>query len=205
MLDLTKPFLEKGETLICLGDSLTAPADSYVKCLQQALPENTVINAGRCGDKTPWALTRFDEDVLRRKPDAVAIMLGTNDSVIGRGCWADEPTVSAEAYRCNLVWMAYLCHQKGIKKISIASVFGLEGPAFTAFGTRNHEYSMAARDAADAMSCWFVPLDALFVALRGNVPLTELMLTCDGTHPLARYQKDIAQAMLKAWNMPVMA
>ena len=107
-----------------------------------------------------------------------------------------------EAYRSNLVWMAHLCYLNGIKKVSIASVFGLEGPAFLAYGARTHEYGMAARDAADEMKCWFVPLDALFVALRGAMPLTELMLTREGIHPQAKYHEDIAQAMLKAWNLP---
>lgn len=202
MLDLTRPFLERGEKLICFGDSLTAPENSYVKFLRDALPDNTVINAGRPGDKTPWALTRFDADVLQQKPDAVSIMLGTNDSIVGRGCWADEPTVSAEAYRCNLVWMIHLCRLNGIKKVSIASVFGLEGPAFLAYGTRTYEYGMAARDAADEMKCPFVPLDTLFVTLRGATPLTELALTREGIHPQAQYHEDIARAMLKAWNLP---
>ena len=201
MLDLTRPFLERGEKLICFGDSLTAPENSYVKFLRDALPDNTVINAGRPGDKTPWALTRFDADVLQQKPDAVSIMLGTNDSIVGRGCWADEPTVSAEAYRCNLVWMAHLCHLKGIKKISIATPFGLEGKAYLAHGERVHEYNMAARDAADEMKTYTVPLDALFASLRRGAPLAELVVTRDGTHPLAQFHKDIAEAMLKAWNL----
>lgn len=201
MLDLTKPFLEKGETLVCLGDSLTEGANSYVKFLQEALPENTVINAGRGGDKTPWALTRFERDVFDRKPDALSIMLGANDAAVGRGCWADEPTVSAEAYRCNLVWMAHLCHMKGIKKISIATPFGLEGKAYLAHGERVHEYNMAARDAADEMKTYTVPLDALFASLRKGAPLAELVVTRDGTHPLAQFHKDIAEAMLKAWNL----
>lgn len=201
MLDLTQPFLAKGETVVCLGDSLTEGENSYVKFLQELLPDNTVINAGRGGDKTPWALTRFKQDVLDRAPDALFILLGANDAAVGRGCWADEPTVTSEAYRCNLVWMAHLCHLKGIKKISIATPFGFEGKAYRAHGEIMKEYYLAARAAADEMGAYSVPLDALFYELRGTAPLSECVVTRDGTHPIAHFHEDIAKAIAKAWNM----
>lgn len=201
MLDFTKPFLEKGEKLICVGDSITAGENSYVKYLQEALPDNEVINAGRSGDKTPWALTRFERDVLEKKPDAVSIMLGANDSAVGRGCWADEPTVSAEAFRCNLVWMAHLCHLRGINKISYITPLGFEGKAYAAHGEIMLPYCLAVREAADQMKSYLVPLDVFFAQRRNNAPLTELILTCDGTHPHAELHKDIAAEILKAWNM----
>ena len=201
MLDLTKPFLGKGEKLVCLGDSLTEGANSYVKYLQEALPDNEVINAGRGGDKTPWALTRFERDVWERKPDALSIMLGANDAAVGRGCWADEPMISPEAFRCNLVWMVHLCMLRGIKKISIATPFGFEGDSYAAHGEIMTQYSLAARAAADEMKTYTVPLDVLFAKLRNNAPLTELIVTRDGTHPQAEYHKNIAEAMLTAWNL----
>ena len=55
--------------------------------------------------------------------------------------------------------------------------------------------------AADEMKTYSVPLDALFSSLRKGAPLAELVVTRDGTHPLARFHKDIAEAMLKAWNL----
>ena len=201
MIDLTKPFLEKGEKVICLGDSLTAGENSYVKFLQDLLPDNTVVNAGRGGDKTPWALTRFQQDVLDQKPDALFIFLGANDAAVGRGCWADEPTVTPEAFRCNLVWMAHLCRLKGIKKISISTPFGLEGPAYEAHGEIIKEYYLAARAAADEMGAYSVAMDALFYQLRGSAPLSECVVARDGTHPLAPIHEDIAKAIVKAWNM----
>ena len=201
MLDLTTPFLEKGEKVVCLGDSLTAGENSYVKFLQEMLPDNTVINSGLGGDKTPHALTRFRQDVLDHAPDALFIFLGANDAAVGRGCWADEPTVTPDTYRCNLTWMAHLCHLKGIKKISIATPFGLEGPAYLAHGAIMEPYYLAARAAADEMGARSVPLDALFHKLRNGAPLSDLVVTRDGTHPLAPIHEDIAKAIVKAWNM----
>ncbi|MBQ6474391.1 MAG: hypothetical protein IJJ33_20590 [Victivallales bacterium] len=201
MLDLTKPFLEKGDALICFGDSITAGENSYVKYLQEALPDNRIINAGRPGDKTPWALTRFQQDVLDKKPDALHIALGANDALVGRGCWADEPMVTADAYRCNLVWMAHLAHLNGVRKVSIATPFGIEGEQFLAFGNRLQEYYLAARDAADRMGARLVPLDTLFVSLRKGAPPSERLVTKDGLHPLASRHQDIAQAILRAWHL----
>lgn len=201
MLDFSAPFLEKGETVVCLGDSLTEGASSYVKYLQELLPDNTVINSGQGGDKTPHALTRFQKDVLDHNPDALFVFLGANDAAVGRGVWADEPTVSPETYRGNLVWMAHMAHLKGIKKISIATPFGLEGKAYIAHGEIMKDYYLAARAAADEMGARSVALDALFYELRGSKPLSECVVTRDGTHPLAPIHEDIAKAILKAWNM----
>ena len=201
MLDFSTPFLEKGETVVCLGDSLTEGSSSYVSYLQQLLPDNTVINSGQGGDKTPHALTRFQQDVLEHKPDALFIFLGANDAAVGRGVWADEPTVSPETYRGNLVWMAHMAHLKGIKKISIATPFGLEGKAYLAHGEIIKEYYLAARAAADEMGARSVALDALFYELHGSAPLSEYVVTRDGTHPLAPIHENIAKAILKAWSM----
>ena len=40
MLDFSSPFLEKGEKLVCFGDSLTAQQCSYVNHLKAALPDD---------------------------------------------------------------------------------------------------------------------------------------------------------------------
>ena len=104
-----------------------------------------VINAGRGGDKTPWALTRLVPDVIEKKPDAVSIFLGTNDCVIGRGRWADEPRVSPETYHGNLVWIVYLCRQAGIRKFSITPpLWRFEGAAWAEFGEAMLPYRQAA-------------------------------------------------------------
>ena len=201
MLDFSQPFLEKGEKVVCLGDSLTAGANSYVKFLQEMLPDNTVINSGEGGDKTPHALTRFQPAVLDHKPDALFIFLGANDAAVGRGIWADEPVVTPEAYRCNLVWIAHLCRLRGVKKFSVATAFGFEGPSYLGHGRVLEPYYFAAREAADEIGARIVPLDTLFEKLRKGAPLNELLVTRDGTHPLPETQKLIADAMLEAWAM----
>jgi lysophospholipase L1-like esterase len=123
MLNFDTPWLEKGDVLICFGDSITANQNGYVKLLEKSLKKHKVkvINAGLGGDKTPAALTRIKSDVISHKPDAVLIALGTNDCAVGRYQWADEPTVPPEAYKANLIWIVHVCKLAGIKKYSIAT------------------------------------------------------------------------------------
>ena len=141
MLDIKGKFLEKGETLVCLGDSITFAQEGYVDCLKQNLPDNTIINAGLNGDKTATALTRFKTDVLAHKPDALSIFFGANDAVIGRREWGDEPMLSPEAYRSNIVWMIHIARLNGVKKFSVTVPFPEyeSETAFSKYGTAYNE------------------------------------------------------------------
>lgn len=203
MLDLTTKFLEPGETLVCFGDSLTHADPGYVSILQERLPENKVINAGVGGDKTPTALLRFQRDVLDRKPDAISIFLGTNDSLIGRGRWADEPMISPEAYRSNLIWMAHIARLNGISKISIAIPLAEpEGDNWHEQGDIYADYCKAARAAANELKLRYVPLDTMFKdEWRKHPGHTGLLLTKDGVHPTDEGYRLIAETFLKAWNL----
>lgn len=205
MITHEEQWLEKGETLICFGDSITAAENGYVKILQERLAKSgiKVVNAGRGGDKTPKALTRFQQAVLDAKPSAVSIYLGTNDSAIGHGKWADEPQVQPITYRDNLMWMAYLCKQNGINKISYATpAWRFEGDAFADFGDAMTAYCLAARDAADRSFSRLVPLDHAFANAWAKKPgHTGLLMTTDGVHMNPEGNQLIADTMLKTWNM----
>jgi len=199
------PWLNAGEKLICFGDSITADQKGYVGMLREKLSAQqiAVVNAGRGGDKTPWALTRLEQDVIAQKPQAVSIFLGTNDSAIGRGRWADEPTVPPEAYKTNLKWIVYLCRQAGIRKFSITPpLCRFEGEAWLEYGDIMAPYRLAAREAADEMRTRFVAADSVFADEWARHPgHTGLLLTTDGVH-LARKGNDLlVEAMLKAWGM----
>lgn len=201
MLDLTKRFLEPGETLVCFGDSLTHADPGYVSVLQEKLPENKIINAGVGGDKTPTAFMRFRSEVLDVKPDAVSIFLGTNDGLVGRGRWADEPMISPEAYRCNLVWMAHIARLNGINKVSIATPLSVEGENWHEQGDVLSDYCKAARAAANELKIPLIPLDTMFRDEWLRHPgHTGLLLTKDGVHPTADGYRMIAETFLKTWN-----
>ncbi len=211
MLDVLQgPWLSKGETLVCFGDSLTAADPGYVSILSEVLTPRgiTVVNAGRGGDKTPWALGRLDSDVISRRPDAVSIFLGANDAAVGRGVWADEPRVTPETFGCNLEWLVHLTRLYGkVAKFSIATpLWRFEGATYAMHGDILSEYGMKAREAAENMRTLLVPLDVVFERAtqagepRRN-PETGLLFTKDGTHPTAEGNRLIADAMLKTWNL----
>ena len=205
----TGPWLRPGETLVCFGDSLTSAEEGYVKILQQTLqPQGIrVINAGEGGDKTPRALARLQRDVIDRKPSAVSIYFGNNDSVIGRGIWRDEPTVSPVTFEENLRWIIHLCRlQGGIEKFSINTTMPrIEGQRFLDYGDVRNAYCQAARHAADAMNARLVPLDAVFADLRekniGRISPEGLLYTRDGLHLNEEGNRITADTMLRTWGM----
>lgn len=205
MLTCENPWLKPGETVICFGDSLTNSSPGYVGILEARLrPKGvTVVRAGRGGDKTPWALTRLQQDVIDRKPDALSIFLGANDAAVGRGVWADEPMVPPAAYEWNLIWMVHLCRLAGITKFSITPpLYRFEGPAWAEFGDVMGPYRQAARNAADAMKVRFVPADIVFAEEWARHPgHTGLLLTTDGVHLTEKGNQLLAQTMLAAWGL----
>lgn len=199
------PWLRPGMTVVMLGDSLTENPDGYTKELEAALRKLgiTMIRAGRGGDKTPWALTRLQTDVLARKPDAVCVFLGTNDAAVGRGRWADEPIVPPEAYESNLVWILHLCKMAGIAKFSIIPpLYRFEGPANEEFGDCLPLYRQAARRAADIQAACFVPADIAFEDEWARHPgHTGLLLTTDGVHLTAEGNRILTRCILAAWGL----
>ncbi|MDD2404215.1 MAG: GDSL-type esterase/lipase family protein [Victivallaceae bacterium] len=202
-------WLEKGDTLICFGDSITASTNGYVGMLQEHLAAKgiKVINAGRGGDKTPWALTRLHKDVIESGGSAVSFFFGANDSIIGRGEWVNEPTVSPNTFKENLKWMVHLCRLfSSIRKFSIATPAGeMEGKLYQNYGEIRRNYCLAAREAADEAGTCLVPLDSVFRREWEQNALQSdehgLLHTKDGIHMRESGNRLIANAMLKTWNL----
>lgn len=85
--------LRDGDTVVFLGDSLTA-ARTYGKYIENysllRYPERTIrfINSGKGGDTADGSLQRIERDVFAHKPTVLLVMFGTND--IGWGVYADD-------------------------------------------------------------------------------------------------------------------
>lgn len=77
--------IASGQTLVCLGDSITQADPGYVSLLAALLaaqyPERgiRVVNAGIGGHKAPDMLARLERDVLAHRPDWVTVNVGIND------------------------------------------------------------------------------------------------------------------------------
>jgi len=77
--------IESGQTLVCLGDSITQAAPGYVSLMAALIaaryPERAIqiVNAGIGGHKAPDMMERLHRDVIAHRPDWVTINVGIND------------------------------------------------------------------------------------------------------------------------------
>ena len=85
--------LRDGDTVVFLGDSLTA-ARTYGKYIENftllRYPGRKIrfVNSGKGGDTADGSLQRLDRDVFAHQPTVLFVMFGTND--IGWGVYADD-------------------------------------------------------------------------------------------------------------------
>jgi lysophospholipase L1-like esterase len=104
--------------LVCLGDSLTScggPGGHYSDWLTRFMPYVRVIDAGIGGDTLEGGRARFENDVMRHRPDVVLIALGANDF------WQRMRPV--EALRDDLVAMVQRAQSEKCRVV-VASCFG---------------------------------------------------------------------------------
>ncbi len=105
--------LAQGEyTIVCFGDSTTAPRPSqnvvvYAFNIETELPlagiRGTVLNKGIGRNNTDNAIARLDADVLAQSPEIVIIQFGINDSWVDSGLPEGASRVSLADYRANLL------------------------------------------------------------------------------------------------------
>lgn len=205
MITYEKPWLKAGDRLAVLGDSLTHNKSGYMQALTAYLKgkDITVINAGLGGDKTPTALMRLQQEVIDQNPTAVSVFLGTNDAIVGRGAWADEPRITPSAYYTNLRWIIHRCRIAGISKFSVTPpLWRPEGDILAEFGNIFHDYCLEARAAADDERAIFVPADYAVECEWAKHPgHTGLLLTRDGIHLTEQGCTILVKATLQAWGI----
>ncbi len=104
--------LAPGEyTIVCFGDSTTAPRPSqnvvvYASNMETELPmagiRGIVLNKGIGRNNTDNAIARFEADVLAQSPDIVIIQFGINDSWVDNGLPEGASRVPLADYSANL-------------------------------------------------------------------------------------------------------
>jgi lysophospholipase L1-like esterase len=107
--------IKSGQTIVFIGDSITdcdrrgaqAPlGNGYVKLFSGLLaarePEKqiTIINKGIGGDTCVGMQARWDDDVMRFKPDWLSVKIGINDlhSNLGEGLFWDKRKFTPEIF-----------------------------------------------------------------------------------------------------------
>lgn len=70
-----------GRVVACYGDSITSDRQSWAEIVAEALgPAVRVVNLGRAGDTSADLIARFSDAIVPVRPDAVIVMVGTNDA-----------------------------------------------------------------------------------------------------------------------------
>ena len=177
------PLCLAAETLVCLGDSLTAgygvdQQEAWPTLVERSLsasfPGLRVVNAGVSGDTTAGGLRRVTW-ILKGKPDLVLINLGSNDGMRG------IPVGEAKA---NLTAMVRRLKAGGARVL----LAGVRLPTNLGSELTTAYAGLAAEVAASEQ----VPL--LPFLLDGVAGVEELNLG-DGIHPNAQGHRRIADTV----------
>ncbi len=119
-----RTFAASGETILLLGDSLSAAHNieldkGWPSLLQARLremrPPRTLINASVSGETTASGLSRLPELLKRYRPSLVILELGANDGLRG---------LPLTEIRANLATMIAQCRDSGAKVL----LLGIELP-----------------------------------------------------------------------------
>jgi endoglucanase len=122
---------QDGDVVCFLGDSITHGGRypfCILECYATRYPDRKLIfhNCGISGDTATGALKRLDWDLLDRKPNKTAIMLGMND--VGRSLYGnDKPNAQRlkmrkdriEAYKASMEKLAEILKKNNIEIIYI--------------------------------------------------------------------------------------
>ena len=185
LLAFGNPAFTKGNTLLVLGDSISAAYGmsldkGWVALLAERLatthPDYRVVNASISGETTNGALGRLDSLLGQHKPQVVVIELGGNDGL--RGFPVSE-------LRQNLDQLALRSRAAGAQVVMVSiQIPPNYGSRYT---TSFHESYALAAENTDSILAPFI--------LDGIATNPELM-QADGIHPRPEAQADMLNNML---------
>lgn len=173
--DAVRNLNSLGETIVCLGDSLTegvgaGPGEDYPSFLAEQLGRS-IVNAGRRGDTTAEALPRLADDVLTKNPRLVIVLLGGNDFL---------RQVPLRETRKNLEEIVRRIQAQG----AIVALAGIK------LGLLSDEYSPMFQRIAKQFGALYVPQ-----VLKGI--LSDSKLKSDPIHPNGTGYRLIAERLAK--------
>ncbi len=182
-----KLILNQGESIVAIGDSITA-AGGYLRTihsvLQQEFPElkiPKIINKGIGGQKAEDLLRRFDRDVIQLKPAVVTICIGIND-VWHRLNGAHQQHI-LDAYKRNVSTMVERAQKAGIHVVLLTPTV-IREDINSEGNKRLALYVKAKKEIANEKQCQIVDLHGLFLtALNSREKVVGRgWLTGDGVH-----------------------
>lgn len=180
--------ITSGQTLVCLGDSITQADPGYVSLLAALIaakyPERGigVVNAGIGGHKAPDMRARLGRDVLAHRPDWVTISVGIND--VWHGLDGGSGGVPLDVYERDVDAMVQTVQAETTAQLVLVTptVIGEDVEA-SANKTLDH-YVATVEQIARRRGTLLAPAHADFVlTLRGGQAASPgFRMTTDGVH-----------------------
>ena len=215
---LPKESLNENDTIVFLGDSITAQAlgpDGYITLTSQALAKAypdlniQVVGAGRGGHKVPDCQKRLDHDVLQKNPTIVMIYIGINDvwhwthpKVVARGKKGTTP----EAFESGLKDMIKRINGVGARVILCTpSVIGEKHDGSNPNDKMLDQYSDISRKVAQETGSQLLDLRKEFLMyLKEHNPKNaeKGILTKDSVHMNEAGNRFLCEQVLDALNVP---
>ena len=179
--------IEQGQTLVCLGDSITQADPGYVSLMAALIAAKypvrdiQVINAGIGGHKAPDMQARLHRDVIAHRPDWVTVSVGINDVWHG----LDGPGgIPLEVYEPIVEQIVRTLQEETTAQVLLVSPTVIsENPDAPANKTLAH-YVAAMERIAVRRGTLLAPAHADFLrTLRaGQAASQDFKMTTDGVH-----------------------
>jgi acyl-CoA thioesterase-1 len=198
-------LLQPGQTLVCLGDSITQNDMGYCAMLATLIaasyPERgiRVVNAGIGGHKAPDMLARLERDVLAHRPDWVTVNVGINDVWHGLEFGATGG-VPLPVYRATLETLVDTLVRTGTQVVLVPpTVIGEDPDSPGNIALRGYRAAMREIGAARGLRIAPADLDMDAALASGVAGFGEpgKTLTTDGVHLRGPGDAVVAVAILK--------
>ncbi len=197
-------LVQPGQTLVCLGDSLTQNAVGYAGMLAAVIaatyPERNirVVNAGIGGNKIHDLLARVDRDVLAHKPDWVTVSIGVND--VWHGLGGTGNGVALDDYRAGVAELLDRITGAGARVVLLPPTVIGEDPQSEG-NVLLTSYRAAIREIGTERGLLIAPtdtdMDAALAAKVATYGEPGQTLTTDGVHLRGPGDAVLAVAVLK--------
>ncbi|HEY3266327.1 MAG TPA: GDSL-type esterase/lipase family protein [Armatimonadota bacterium] len=210
---MPQPDLLRGARRIaCLGDSITEQGDApggYVSILREEAnrlypePGIEVIGAGVGGNRSNDMRSRFQGDILRRRPDFFTLSCGINDVWSGFDPFHPDGggprAVSLSAYRRNIQAMVEAAQAERVLAVVLSTTV-LEEDANSKGNLLLKDYNAILKHIADLTGSPHIDLYTPFLEEiarhRAETGDRKLWLTVDGVHLNGRGNALMARLIL---------
>ena len=198
------PLVNKGESVVFMGDSITQfgaqSSGGYVRLVESGLAANgidiKIIPAGISGNKSNQMLARLDAQVLARKPAWMTLSCGVND------VWHGANGVPLEDYKKNITEMVDRCTKAGVKVMILTST-QISLPVTNANNVKLADYNAFLHALATERNLPLADLNADMAAQQDAFKAAGLnrSLTVDGVHMNIYGNIMMAKGVLKSFGL----